>query len=308
MKNGFTGVLITTALILGGIFYLNKQTELSSGILSSCSEPLTYRIGEIDERFGVTENEIKYLMEEVSEIWSEAKGSSVIEFDESGEIVLNFIYAEQQQLTDSERQFRDRLRSEEQSISVGEREFKQLNERFNEMESRYKADSNHLQSEIEELNSWVNRKNNEGGFNEQEIEVFETRKREIDLKAAELNRRALQLQQEAERVNREIDRLNRRIDEKNMLILEYNQTFTGTNRFTQGSYEYIGNRKRINIYQFSHRDELRLVMAHEVGHALGIGHVENPQSVMYHLMGNQNLSGLSLSTEDTEALQAVCSQ
>lgn len=307
MKGGFNAIVILFAALFLGVFYLNYGNGVINAGITPCKNPITFRIAEIDERFGINQSELSELMNEVAEIWAEGTGNRVIVYSENGSIHVNLVYAEQQQLTDSERQFRDRLRIEEQSISVAEREYRQMNHRFNEMQEEYRQDSNDLQNEIQELNSWVNLKNNEGGFNEGEIEIFENRKQEIDQKTAELNRRALQLQQEAERLNREIDRLNRQIDQKNILINQYNQTFTGTNRFTQGSYEDIGNQKRINVYQFSHRDELRLVLAHEVGHALGINHVNNPKSIMYHLMGNQDLSDLKLTTEDVEALKKICS-
>lgn len=306
MKTGIIGSIIGLTALLGGILYLNNEAGLIQGGHTPCSEPLTYRIGDIDERFGINEADLKQLMAEVSELWAEATGNSVIIYAENGSISVNLIYAEQQLLTDSEQQFRDRLRAEEQSISVAEREYLRMNQRFKEMESEYRQDSNRLQNEIQELNSWVNRMNEEGGFNEREVEIFESRKQDIDQKTVVLNRRALLLQQEAERLNSTIDQLNRRIDQKNILINEYNQTFTGTNRFTQGSYENIGNVKRINIYQFSHRDELRLVLAHEFGHALGINHVDNPESIMYNLMGNQNMSDLSLTAEDIDALKKIC--
>lgn len=300
------GTFFGMAALLTGIFYLKHQAVSLDSAQLPCEQPLTYRIGEIDDRFGISDGELRQLMTEVSEIWSEATGNSVIVYDHNGSIEVNLYYAEQQQLTDSERQYRDLLRAQEQVIAVEEREYRQMNQRFSEMEQSYRQDSNRLENEIELFNNWVNQINNDGGFDEAKLEMFETRKREIDQKNAGLDRRAVQLQQEAERLNRKVDDVNRRIDQKNSMINEYNQIFTGTKRFTQGSYEYFGNMKKINVYQFSHLDELRLVLAHEVGHALGIDHVENPQSIMYHLMGNQALTDLRLTDEDIRALHTQC--
>jgi len=49
-----------------------------------------------------------------------------------------------------------------------------------------------------------------------------------------------------------------------------------------------------------------LALAHELGHTLGIGHVDNPQSVMYYLMGEQDLKNPHLTKEDLDALKNVC--
>jgi hypothetical protein len=94
-----------------------------------------------------------------------------------------------------------------------------------------------------------------------------------------------------------ISDLNLRINQKNDLVDEYNQTFSGERKFTQGAYEWNQSGKTIQVFQFNSLDELKLVLAHEVGHALGLDHVENPSSIMHYLMGNQKVYGLSL-TED----------
>ena len=45
------------------------------------------------------------------------------------------------------------------------------------------------------------------------------------------------------------------------------------------------------------------VLVHELGHALGIGHVENPDSIMYSYSIGETLT---LSEEDLAALKEVC--
>jgi predicted Zn-dependent protease len=62
----------------------------------------------------------------------------------------------------------------------------------------------------------------------------------------------------------------------------------------------------INIYQFHDESDLELVLAHELGHALGLNHVENPESVMYYLMEKQNLENIQLTTQDLQAIKNVC--
>lgn len=44
----------------------------------------------------------------------------------------------------------------------------------------------------------------------------------------------------------------------------------------------------IDIYYFEDEDDLRITIAHELGHALGIGHTDDPATLMYPLKSKTN--------------------
>lgn len=271
-----------------------------------CAEPLTFRVGNIDERFSITKDEVAGLMEEVAEIWSDAADTTVIEYDESGEISVNLVYAEEQQLSDRERQHRDRLEHEEFSITVLENEYQRMNREYETAVQQYDEDSRELQQSINRLNQWVRQKNEQGGFNEEDLKQFERRKAEIEQVKSDLAQRERMLKQKSAELSEKITFLNQKVKAKNRLVDEYNREFTGIRKFTQGAYEWTNNSRTINIFHFLDKDELRLVIAHEMGHALGIGHVQNPESVMHELMESQNQRDLELTDEDINALKNIC--
>lgn len=275
-------------------------------VKTPCSEPITFRVGDIDERFSINKDEVVGVMEEVAQMWSDAAETTIIEYNEEGEISLNLVYAEEQQLTDRERQYRDRLEHEEFSITALEKEHTRLNREYKQEVQQYDDESRELQQTINRLNEWVRQKNDEGGFNEEDLKQFERRKEEIDQVKLDLAQRERTLKRKAADLNDKITFLNKKVEAKNRLVDEYNRQFTGTRKFTQGAYEWTNNSRTINIYHFIDKNELRLVIAHEMGHALGISHVSNPESVMHELMDQQNRKELELTDEDTRALQNTC--
>jgi hypothetical protein len=96
------------------------------------------------------------------------------------------------------------------------------------------------------------------------------------------------------------DRINRSIRHYNRLITTYNQT--PQTEIKQGSY-----RANMEIYAFADTTDLKVVIAHEFGHALGIGHVDVPEAVMKARSMIGTVSTLRLQPADIDALKKSCS-
>lgn len=223
----FAGVIAVLLYAAGyGIFSSNQPLS------PPCSETLTFRVGEIDEPFSITQEELIGMLEEVAEDWSEAASMPVVQYDEDGEIPVNLVYAEEQQLSDRERQHRERLEQEESEIVDLENEYARLNQEYNEDVEQYDEDSGELQESIDRLNEWVVQKNNDGGFNEADLKRFEHRKAEIDQVKQELTRQEHVLKQKAAELNDKITFINQKVEEKNRLVDEYNRQYAGERKFT----------------------------------------------------------------------------
>lgn len=245
-------------------------------------------------------------MNDAAQSWAEVVSQPLIEHDESGKISVNLKYSEDQETSKQERLFRNRIQSAEFETERLERQFQQLQDQFNTENTRYQALSNRVQQQIDTLNEWVNETNAQGGFTQNELTRFEREKANIDNQNEQLREMENRLAGKADEVNDLASRLNQKIENKNQLVDQYNQSFAGQRRFTQGNYGCGEQGCELNIFYFSDVEELRLVAAHELGHALGIGHVSNPESIMYHLMGRQSKTGLQLSEEDRQALLDIC--
>jgi predicted Zn-dependent protease len=92
------------------------------------------------------------------------------------------------------------------------------------------------------------------------------------------------------------------VNNYNASLNTYKDKYGQASQFDKGVYDGT----KIDIFQFNAIDDLRLTIVHELGHALGMDHVENPQSIMYYLMGEQNMANPQPSAEDIAALKNVC--
>jgi predicted Zn-dependent protease len=117
-------------------------------------------------------------------------------------------------------------------------------------------------------------------------------------------------QDERTNVNTLADQINALIDKYNLLVAHINDNVSAINndglsgtQFEEGVYITDSTGKSINIYQFDNQTTFLRVLAHEMGHSLGLEHNNGAQSIMNPV--NQGTS-VALSPEDIAALKALC--
>jgi uncharacterized coiled-coil DUF342 family protein len=107
----------------------------------------------------------------------------------------------------------------------------------------------------------------------------------------------------AGRVNTIAGIINRLASSLNENISDYNRLQADREEFVTGTYKIDGAERSIDVYQFYDYRELVIILAHEMGHALGIGHASLEESIMFPKITYQEAK---LSEEDIVLLEEVC--
>lgn len=294
MKGGIWILLIITVLLGGGYFYHVAQAV--------CPVPIEYSIGELDGRFDLSREEARLALAEAESVWEDATGKNLFSYvEEASDLTVHFVFDERQEFVEAEGQLKERLDATEHiSEAIGET-YATLVAQYNDLRITYADRVESYEEELARYNAQVEQYNSQGGAPEEAYQQLEAQKEALNEEQKELNAMADELNALVGEINNVGDRGNKLIDTYNAGVNVYNKTFGEAREFTQGDY----SDNVIKIYTFEEKDELKLVLLHEFGHALWLDHVEGEDSIMYYLIGNQNPDA-PLTEHDLQEFGRVC--
>jgi len=296
-------------LILGSIFtYAEKYPGLQfeANPIVPCQKPLTYRFGHIDPRFNVSKEDVKNVMKEVEDLWASALGRNLLNYSPNGTVVINLVYGKDQKRTENEQALSSRINILKKQVEMSKKEYQRLLKSFQKKKNELQTTISHYEELAKDYNKKIARWKTGSDIPKGKKQDIEKMKQQIAYLQSQIKKKHKNSESLRKRVNSKSKHLNTIIDLQNQMIAKYNNTFSDPQKFDQGRYIKDGNKERINIYQFSNRAELKTVLAHEAGHAMGLGHVDNPKSIMNAMMDKQDIFHLSLTREDIEAIRKRC--
>ncbi len=263
---------------------------------------MSYDIGTIDSRFNISKDKLLKTTKEAETIWESGLGRQLFNYEPGASFKINMVFDERQSQTIQANQSKDVIQTTRAQYDSMVADYKTMAANYERELSQHNSAVTAFETKLRAYNQQVAEYNAQGGATPQEYQKLEQERRELEKEKAFLDAQIVQLNQKAADLNAFGDKINALAAELNIDVDIHNQRFGEAREFDQGDY----TRDRINIYEFETISDLRLVLAHELGHALGLGHVENPKSIMYYLMDKQDLNNPVLSNEDKLAFINRC--
>lgn len=280
MKKAIIAIIIAFLLLLG---ILNRNA-VAAGIDSvlyqqPCAEPKKYSIGTIDSRFNISEEDFLSATQEAASLWKNDKGETLFVYDPEAPLTISLVYDERQYLNTQIDTLNEKVEEQKDSLKPGIAEYERRAAAF---KSRNAA-----------LNERINYYNNQGGAPEEEYNKLIQEQKSLQVEAEELQQMAASLNQTTDQYNTQIQQLDQKVE-------TYNDTLE--QKPEEGLYIREGRNEKILIYFNNTRAELIHTLAHEMGHAIDMPHIDDPTSIMYP----KTTDIVQLSSSDISALAEVC--
>jgi hypothetical protein len=265
------------------------------------NRPLTYRIGSVDARFGLSREAFAESVAQAAGLWKQAVPRELFREAPDGVIEISLVY-------DSRQEAADRLKALNLKLDDTQGSYESLKAHFETLRGEAKQKGDSLAQDFAAYNDRVAAFNAQGAASrraplpEGEYRRLEAERAALAEAKEGLQRRQEELKRLGESLQGLVVVINDLAARHNLDLVDIDRTGKGLGpEFSEGEYVQKDGRRSITIYHFPSREGLVRVLAHELGHAKGLGHLENPLAVMHRLMRTQSLE---LTADDIAAMKA----
>jgi hypothetical protein len=257
--------------------------------------PLQYRIADLDPRLNISKQKMIEISQEAAAIWERGTGKRYFVYDPKATFTVNLVF--------DQRQVRSMKRTE--NLKNLEQE-KQLWLDENQKLLKLKQDSQQLYTQLElqkikyqaQLNAYASaQKKYTNKSNTKNLNLLQERTKLLNQQRDVLKILINDHDRNHQQIQVKTDELKQLHEQLTQSVDRFNQNFA-PQLVHKGQFKG----KQIFIYEFSSIDDLRLTLAHEFGHALGLKHTHNPKSLMYPRIKEQDPKNFQLTATDLALL------
>lgn len=269
-----------------------------------CAEPIKYSLGRIDQGFNLTTEQFLEHIDQASDLWSDAANKELFEYDPTAELKISLVYDYRQQSTDELKKLGINIENTQESYNELKATYQATKSDYELRKHALDASIRNYEKKQSAYNEQVAYWNSRGGAPKKEYDALQQQKSELDAQRAQIASDQNALNDLVDQLNNLVKALNLLAKNLNLNISQYNTIGTSRgSQFEEGVYVEGFSGKYIDIFEFENQTQLIRLLAHELGHALGLSHVEDESAIMYRL---NSADTVSLTTADTAALRSLC--
>lgn len=286
------------------------------------------RIGTIDEYYSskLNKEELKQILNEIELQFESQLGFDVFNYSITGK-PIDIMYMPPLKLEKSIERKTMRLKDKKEKIDELRSLFPEEQKRIEEFQETLNKFASHINEMTKSLNNYVKDANKRRDFTSAEynnVQMF------VKNKQNRINREIQNLRKERRVLRRMRDKYNKKISTMNSLVNEYNRLSNQITRMSRGVTKVKGrtfglqevtlntyykdgkkvkeknvknSMTKIEIYGYETRNKLKAVLAHEIGHLVGVPHINVQNALMNPLLQQNQVDNLSLIKADIRNFQ-----
>lgn len=273
-----------------------RHNSLTHRLLHPIDVRVRYRVGDVDERFGLSHDDVKRLTHEAVMIWHDGTGGEWFVYDDEARLTINLIYDERQIETLARQKITQNLNDMQHRHQVRADALQNSREALQHQFDALQRELQHWQDRYANVVSRLAHATNEQARHEliQQHNALIDEQRSLNAKIHAYEFAQSQFNQSVDDFNIQVNSINQAIDHANERLTP--------RHFHKGVFSHGAVATTINIYEFANIDELRLTLAHELGHALYLDHNDDPTALMYPYAQKQELTNFKLKQADIDLL------